>query len=305
MTIDNFKVEGVRFVKRGDLTLIEVENAFAKALLTPFGASVLSYCPKTADGEFDKDVLWVSPQAVYDGKAAIRGGIPICWPWFGGYKEDFHSEVDVEQPPNHGFVRKTWWKTESIKQLGNGAVEIRFGLESNADTRAVWPHSFRLQLKVVIGPTLSLTLSTTNLNEYALSITEALHTYFAVADSRRIEVDGLQGAVCIDTLDNNSRSIQQGKLLPPESIDNVYLNVAGDISIKSLPDGPKLLLETVHAQSCVVWNPGSEIVKGFADIDNADWTDFICVETGNVWGDRVVIESGETHRSSLIVSREN
>ncbi|WP_319380684.1 D-hexose-6-phosphate mutarotase [Thiomicrorhabdus sp.] len=305
MTIGNFDVEGVRFLKRGDLTLIEIDNAFAKALVTPFGASVLSYCPKEAGGTLSEDILWISPQAVYDGKAAIRGGIPVCWPWFGGYREDFHSQVDTERPPNHGFVRKMWWKTESIKQLGNGATELRFCLDSSPETRCIWPHSFHLELKIVIGSALSLTLSTTNPNEYDLAITEALHTYFAVADSRQLEIDGLQKAICIDTLDDDRRSVQQDKLIPPESLDRVYLNVEGDISIRSLPQGQTVLLETERAQSCVVWNPGPEIVKGFADIDHAGWTNFICVETGNVWNNRVSIESGQTHRSSLIVSREN
>lgn len=289
-----FQVEGVAFSMRDRLMMIHVDTPFAQVVLTPHGASVLSYVPKVA-GELGEDLLWVSSQAVYHGQKPVRGGIPVCWPWFGKGKEAGQMA--------HGFVRNMSWRLQSVDRLPSGATEVVFALDANEQTLAQWPHQFHLQLRVEIGETLALTLTTLNLNAYDIEITEALHTYFKVAQAPGIVIHGLQGSTHLDKLEDTAPAeIQSGpiKLQPP--MDSVYLNQEGEIRIEDAVLNRQIGIETDHAASSVVWNPGKEIVKGFEDIDAAAWSEFVCVESGNVL-DNAVIVPAECKHSMTVVYR--
>lgn len=296
-------VQGVSFSMRGDVSIIEIDNAFAQAKMTPHGATVLSFCPKDESGVLGDDLLWVSDQAVYDGKAAIRGGIPVCWPWFSGYQGEFNSPLEESvEPSAHGLVRKKAWHVERIESLQSGSTLVEFVTQSDAETRAVWPYEFSLSLQVVVGEMLSVTLTTTNLNPLPLQLTEALHTYFKLPMNADITMSGLQDAQEINTLQGNQKRMVVGDLAVSSPIDNVYLNVKSSLSAKV--DGElRLQIDSSSAQSCVLWNPGPETVKGFTDIADADWPQFLCIENGNVWSNRVIIEPETKHRLKIAISK--
>jgi len=296
-------VQGIRFSMRGDVSLIEVDNVYAQAKMTAHGATVLSFCPKDPAGQVGEDLLWVSESASYDGKAAIRGGIPVCWPWFSGYQAEFNAllEDDVE-PPAHGLVRKKAWHIDRIETLENGATLVEFVTQSDEQTRPIWPYEFTLSLQVVIGETLSLTLTTTNRNPLPIIITEALHTYFNLSVTKDITLNGLQGSQEVDTLKANKTRIVDGGLSVSSPIDNVYLAVQSSL-LTSVDGQPSLQIDSSNAASCVVWNPGSETVKGFKDIADDHWPQFLCIENGNVWSDRVIIEPEAKHRLQIAISK--
>ena len=277
-----FAVEGVSFRMQDQVVLVEVENDFAKATLSPFGATILQFQPAGK-----KPMLWQSPTAVFDGKKAIRGGIPVCWPWFGASK--------VDGNPAHGFVRNRDWQIVSIEKTSAG-TQLVFSIESDEQSLEIWPYEFALQLVVTVGAELSVELITENRSSKAMEITEALHTYFAVSDVDSLQVTGLAGSEAIDTLQQPVERSPAGEILDIHApIDSVFVNQSQNVEIIDTAWKRKVLIEK-NGQSSIVWNAGPEIVKGFSDIPDDAWPGYLCVEAGNVWDNAVQIPANGKHR---------
>ncbi|WP_024852092.1 D-hexose-6-phosphate mutarotase [Hydrogenovibrio kuenenii] len=290
-----FDAEGVSFSMKDRLMMIEVDNPFATAVITPHGASVLSFIPKQG-ASAGQDLLWVSDVAIYDGQKPVRGGIPICWPWFG--------KSDEEGLPAHGFVRNRVWHLDSAHSHDNGTTELVLTCDSDDVTRKVWPHDFHLSLRIEIGEKLSLTLTTHNLNGYDLSFTEAFHTYFAVSNSTGVEVQGMASALLLDKLTNAVPVRQQGSVHIDPPLDNVYLDQTSPVSFDDVRANRRIVIEKNHSQSSVVWNPGAEGVKAFSDMGDDAWQTMLCVESGNVLDNAVVVPSESKHAISMTIFAE-
>lgn len=288
-----FAVEGVRFYMQDHLMMIEVENKHATALITTHGASVLSYVPKQGVSK-DIDLLWVSPTSVYDGSKPVRGGIPVCWPWFGPSHQ--------AGLPAHGFVRNRVWHLHDVACLGNGDTVIELRIASDETSLDLWPHAFQLALKVTVSDTLQVELITTNVNDHDIEITEALHTYFTVSESQGLKVDGLDGSECLDKLTHEPGVIQTKALLLKPPIDSVFANQTQPVTIEDIGYGRHILIEADNSHSTVVWNPGPEIIKGFADMPDEAWPNMVCVESGNVLDDVVIIPSEHSHTLKMTLS---
>lgn len=289
-----FDVKTATFKMQDQLQMIEIDNVFATAKITTHGGSVLSFIPKANNGS-GADVLWVSDIAVYDGKKPVRGGVPVCWPWFGGHPTN-------KTAPAHGFVRSAVWQLDQVTDLPNGATGVVLTLESTDATFAIWPHAFHLALKIEIGEKLTMSLITQNLGAADMEITEALHTYFTVADARDLVVSGLEGSLHLDKLTNAPGETQAEAVVLRPPMDSVYLNHTGDAIMQDVGNQRQIIIEKDNASSCVVWNPGSETVKGFADIKDEDWPTFACVEAGNVLDNVITLEAGQTHVFSMTLS---
>lgn len=289
-----FDAKSVTFAMQENLMMIQVDNAFATAKITTHGGSVLSYIPKTNNGS-GADILWVSDIAVYDGKKPVRGGIPVCWPWFGAHPTE-------KTAPAHGFVRSAVWHLDHVADLPNGATEVVLTFESSEKTLAIWPYAFHLSLKIEIGEKLVMSMTTRNLSEFDMEITEALHTYFTVADARDLVVGGLEGSVHLDKLSNAPAEKQVAKVVLRPPMDSVYLNHTATAVMEDVGNQRQILVEKSHASSCVVWNPGPETVKGFADIRDEDWPIFACVEAGNVLDNAIQVPAGEQHTFVMMLS---
>lgn len=289
-----FNAKSVHFSMQDHLMMIEVDNEFAQARITTHGASVLSYTPKkSAKGA--QDLLWVSSSAVYNGQKAVRGGIPVCWPWFGKAKS--------AGLPAHGFVRNLVWHLDQVADLESGVTEVVLSCQANEHTLAIWPHKFHLQLRIEIGEKLILSLTTTNLNAYDLEITEALHTYFNVADPRGLVIHGLENSTHLDKLNEQvPAEIQQQPVVLHPPMDSVYLNQTGEVTLEDIGHKRRILIENRQTSSAVVWNPGPEIVKGFDDITEEGWLEFACVESGNVLNNAVIVPAEQKHTFSVILS---
>lgn len=292
---DKFTVKGVTFSIKDSLTMIEVDNEFARATITTHGGCVLSYIPKSGSSA-NEDILWVSPTALFNGKKPVRGGVPVCWPWFGAHPN--------EDGPAHGFVRNKTWELKAVKKLPNGSTEITMSTSSDNDTIALWSNAFELELKVEVGEKLVMTLTTFNLNDYDFVITEALHTYFAVADCRETIIEGLDKTTHLDKLKDDEDEIeveQQGDVVLKPPMDSVYLNQSGPILFDDGARHRKICIEQ-NGHSAVVWNPGPETVKGFGDIPNETWPTFMCVEAGNILANSIHVESQGKHRFTMAIS---
>lgn len=289
-----FDMEGVRFSMQDHLMMIDVENEFAQFRMTTHGASVLSYVPKQNNPK-GLDVLWVSDCAIYDGSKPVRGGIPVCWPWFGQAKE-----VGL---PAHGFVRNSVWHLDQVHHHDNGITELVLVLESDENTLKIWPHAFHVELKIEVGAKLSMALTTHNLNEHDIEITEALHTYFSVGNANGIMVEGLEGSDMFDKLRSDAPGVTQVetvKVLPP--MDSVFIDQTKAMRIVDDEQARTIVIETSQAQSAIVWNPGAEGIQSFADMPNEAWPSMLCVEAGNVLQNAVMVPGGEKHRFSMALS---
>lgn len=289
----DFAAEGVRFYQQDQLVMIEVVNQAAKAVLTTHGGSVLSFTP-LGEGTSRQDWLWVSESAVYHGKKPVRGGIPVCWPWFGA--------AEKEGLPAHGFVRNKVWEVASVTAVSPDETQIELRFAASFETLSLWPQMFELHLTVTVGETLTLALTTRNPTDKPFEITEALHSYFSVSNAPDIRVDGLQGSDCHDKLTHAEPVTQADVLAIAPPIDSVFLNQPGLVKIQDAGLGRCLCIEKQSAQSSVVWNPGPETVKGFADMNDQAWPDMLCVEAGNVLDNAVTVEPKAEHVLRMVIS---
>lgn len=289
-----FTHQDVRFSQQEELILIYVENPMASAVITTYGGQVLSYQPQ-GDTPTRQEMLWVSPDAIFNGSKPVRGGIPVCWPWFGVSGQ--------EGLPAHGFVRNRLWQVDAIESLADGGTEIILTCHHDKDTLALWPHEFELRLHIHVGQTLKLSLVTKNLSDAPMTLTEAFHTYFSVVDCQNTLIHGLDQTLHCDKLTHVPPQAQQGDVTLNPPMDSVFLNQSGPIHFMDEAHFRSIRIEH-SGQSAVVWNPGPEGVNAFSDIPNQVWPSFMCVETGHVLDNAITVLPGKTHRFETELSLE-
>src|SRR5262249_42011469 len=200
----------------GGLAKVAIATRDAAGEMYLHGAHVTSWRPRGAE-----EVLFVSSEARWADGRAIRGGVPVCFPWFG-------PKVDDPRAPAHGFVRTTAWQLESITRAGD-AVTVSMFTESNAETKRRWPADFRLVHRATFGPELTLELVVTNTGGTSLRFEEALHTYFRVGHVGKTRLQGLDAVPYLDKTDSNRKKTQQGPIVIASETDRVYLNTTGAI----------------------------------------------------------------------------
>ncbi len=247
-----------------------------------YGAHVLSYRP-IGHGP----VLWLaqSHKTVAAGKA-IRGGIPVCWPWFGA--------AETAGLPAHGFVRNRVWSVVST-EYDKDTTSITLGILDDDETMALWPFSFRLELKVTMGESLTLELTTINTGDKPFEISEALHTYLRVKDVEGIQVTGLDGQPYIDKAPGGKDGVQSGAITFAGETDRVYNRHDGLTLINDMAIKRRIVVEKEKSRATVVWNPWHDKASGMADMDEGGWKNFICVETANALGEPIIVEPGRDH----------
>jgi len=268
----------------GDIPVIEVKNELASAVISLQGAHVLSWIPA---GE--KEVIWVSADASFAVAKSVRGGIPICWPWFGAHEtnNDF---------PAHGFARTVLWEVMATQQLDTGETLVTFKLDTNKldDTQqSMWPQATVAEYKITIGKKLSLELVTNNNSKQAITIGQALHTYFSVDDVRNTSLSGLDGKDYLDKTDSFNRKTQLGDVTVSEEVDRIYLNTPGTLVIDDAKR--KLVISKQGSSSTVVWNPWQEVANKMGDLGKDGYLKMLCVESANAAEDTVSIQPNEAH----------
>lgn len=266
----------------GDLPVVDVSNDQASARVALQGAQLLSWSPRGVE-----PVIWVSEAAAYMPGKPVRGGIPVCWPWFG-------AAADARLP-KHGFARTTTWDVAHVEIVSDGATRVTFRLTPSADTQDRWPVGSELWYVVSIGSALELELITRNNGDKPIAITEALHTYFNVSDVRHVTVRGLDGCSYVDEASGDSGT-QRGSLRFNGAIDRAYLHAVEDCFI----DDPGLK-RVIHiakrsSGSTVVWNPGFEQAMPEWQLGDSGSRHMLCVESANIALDAVTVAAGADHR---------
>lgn len=269
---------------RGDIPVVEIQNEQARASISLQGAHVLSWVPA---GE--EDVIWVSEDATFAPAKSLRGGIPICWPWFGPHESNAAF-------PAHGFARTVLWQVAATQPLATGETQITFRLDpSQLDEkyRSMWPQATVAEYRLTIGRILGMALTTFNHSDAPITIGQALHTYFAVDDVANTTVAGLDGKDYLDKTDGFKRKTQSGPIAIAAEVDRVYLQTPDDVSID---DGKrKIVISKQGSRSTVVWNPWKEAAEKMGDLGEDGYRKMLCVESANAAEDVVSIAPGESH----------
>lgn len=276
----------------GGLPMAVIENAHASARIALNGANVMHFQPHG-----QSPVLFLSQQAAFKPGKAIRGGIPICWPWFGPHPTD-------PTKPQHGFARTSLWRVLGSAANGDGSTEVRLGLRDHADTHALWDHAFALELIVTAGPALSVTLAARNTGESAFTCTAALHTYFTIGDVNTIRLLGLDGVTYVDKADSDQVKTQHGDVTITAETDYVYLDTTGPVTIADPSLNRRIVVSKTGSRSTVVWNPWIERARALSDFGDDEYMRMVCVETANAVNDVVTIQPGDAHRLACHIATE-
>jgi len=275
----------------GDIPVAVIKNEQAKAVISLQGAQLLSWVPAAGD-----EMIWVSPDACFMPGKSVRGGVPVCWPWFGAHV----SNPDL---PAHGFARTSLWRVADVGVTITGESEITFRLDSRTLTDAVqamWPQATTLDLSLTLGTSLQLALTSTNHSDQDMKITQALHTYFAIDDIASTLVYGLEGRDYLDKSDGFSRKTQDGPVVINTEVDRVYLQTADDVMIDD--NKRKILIKKQGSQTTVVWNPWQAVAEKMGDLGKDGYRKMVCVESANAADDVVVLEPGGRHTLSVTYS---
>lgn len=277
----------------GGLIFAEIANTQATARIALQGAHIATWQPK---GEAHP-VIWLSPKAKFAPGKSIRGGVPICWPWFGPHASD-------SKLPGHGYARTVMWEVLESRALADGSTFMRFGLVENETTRAQWPHPSTVQLEATVGQTLKVELVTKNTGNAAFPLSEALHTYFQISDVGNMTIHGLEGCEYVDKVGATARRRQQGGIVIEGEVDRVYVNTGADCVIEDSGFKRRIRIAKQGSQSTVVWNPWQEKAEKMGDFGPALHRDMVCVESGNAYDNTLTLQPGTTHRLTVVYSVE-
>lgn len=270
---------------KGGFPFIAIQNENATALICVYSGQVLSFLPANEQD----NLLFLSEAAYFQSGKAIKGGVPICWPWFGPDPEGLGR-------PAHGFVRTRSWSVSGIEMTTKGETKVALGLVATQETRAIWPQSFDLELVITVGNCLTLELVTRNTGEHAFAITQALHTYFKVGDINKVKVLGLENAVYLDKVNGGVLKTQKGAVIVTEEVDRIYTDVARELIIDDATLNRRIHISGAGSKTAVVWNPWVENCKKMADLKDDDYKRFLCVETANAAADVVKVSPGGESR---------
>ncbi len=286
-----FGIPGRARVCEGDggLARVDIASPLAQGQMYLHGAHVTAWRP--AGGE---EVLFLSSKSRWVEGQAIRGGIPICFPWFRGKADDPHA-------PAHGFVRTRSWQLDSILESSAGVVVTMF-IESDEPTRRLFSADFRLVHRVTFGSELKLQLVCINTGKTPLRFEEALHTYNRVADVGTVRLQGLDGARFLDNTDSNKEKTQIGDVAVASQTDNAFLNTQNAVDLLDLNLRRRIRLHKANSSTTVVWNPWQEGAARLRDLGEGEWEQFLCVEASNIMGDTVTLAPGQEHTMTAVLS---
>jgi len=263
------------------LPMIRLENGHARAEISLQGGQVLSFQPHG-----HQDLLFVSPKAHFASGAAIRGGIPVCWPWFGAHPSD-------RDKPSHGFARLMAWKLEDAATDDQDISRLRLTLKDTNKTRTLFPYRFNLEIVIKVGLRLTVELTTENWDKIPFTITQALHTYFRVKDIGKCAVDGLERQNYLTAGESAGLRRQDGTIRIREEINRVYLVPDAVCELSDEAGERHLVVVNKNSGSTVVWNPWVKGASRVTDLGEDDYRHFLCIESANTAADARTIQPGQ------------
>lgn len=291
---DKFSIEGeVGFAElENELIFLTIFNKYGDVDICLYGAHITSYRPNDSS-----ELLWMSPESLFEEGKAIRGGIPVCFPWFGPHKSD-------SQLPQHGFARLMYWEVLSTASLPSGETKVVLQLCSSEETKAWWPYDFCAQLIVEVGPALNVTLKVNNTSSDTFDYTCALHSYFALSSIENLRIEGLQNTTYYNQLTGENGLQEEEFLQIQEPTTRHYLDTEKPVIIEDTIYRKKIRVAKTGSRVTTVWNPWAETSAAIADLPDDGYETFVCVETVNAFNDVISLAPGKSHETTAIIGRE-
>ena len=278
----------------GGLVALEITAPGATGRLFLHGAHVTDWQPKGGD-----PVLFMSSGSHFAPAKAIRGGVPLIFPWFGARAGDAKA-------PQHGFARTASWAVESIGASPDQSIAVVLRLDDSGQTRASWPFAFTARFRVTFGSTLTMALEVENRSGEPIQFEEALHTYLVVSDVQKVAVRGLEDTEFIDKVDATARKrLGSDPLTFTGETDRVFLNTTATCTLEDPGYRRRIVVEKSGSNSTVVWNPWIAKAKAMADFGDDEWPRMLCIETANADENAVTLTPGATHTMAAMVRIES
>ena len=277
--------DGARLEKGpGGLDRLALHAAEGEALVYLQGAHVAHFQPK--DG---RPVLWMSAASRFEKGKPLRGGVPICFPWFG-------PKAGSPEAPLHGFARILPWTVGTVTRETGGSLRAVLELTAEAAARGGFPRELSLSLAVTVSRSLRMELTVRNVDSTAVTFEEALHSYLSVSDVRQARIRGLEGVAYVDKTAGMAR--QAGEDAPITIVgetDRVYLGAKGTVTVEDPGWGRRIVVGKQGSATTVVWNPWVAKAKAMPDFGDDEWAGMVCVETANALDDAVTLAPGASH----------
>jgi len=270
--------------------LIVVDSPECYAVISLYGGQILEY---RATGK--PALLWLSPNVSFTQGKAIRGGVPICAPWFGPHKSAQNNGVNY---PNHGFARTSDWQI--IQQQANETQAIiSLSLSTNEKTLTIFPYACRMEITFTLSDTLNIEFSVTNLGDNTIPCEWALHSYFTVEDVNIITVEGLSNRQFVDSANNNTTALLTGQQTFDGQVDRYFINGSEQQTINTTP---AITVIGNNCDSVITWNPGTELAANMPDIGSECYQQFVCVERGAIFDNQWHIAPHQQQRAVMTLS---
>jgi glucose-6-phosphate 1-epimerase len=287
-----FSIPGIAQVVSGNrgLPKVCITTPAAAAEIYLHGAQVTSWGPAGAE-----DAIFLSERSHWQDGRAIRGGIPVCFPWF-------RAKADDSNAPAHGFVRTREWQLDSVTAEADGSVVVVCSTRSDDSTRRWWPYEFRLEHRVAVEKTLRLELIATNTGSTSLRFEEALHAYFRVGNAQTARVRDLDQVAYLDNTDGNREKVQHGDVVFAATTDNAYINTSSAVELVDPALRRTIRTDKENSATTVVWNPWQQGAASLSDLGDDEWQQMICVEASNILSSAVALAPGQQHTMRATLS---
>ena len=275
----------------GGLTRLAITSPLAEAHIYLHGGHVTHFQPRG-----QSPVLFLSGRSFFESGKPIRGGVPVCFPWFG-------ARAGQPSAPAHGFARTMPWEVESLSVDGEQTVLAVLRLTANDETRAHWPHDFILRHHIVIGQRLSMMLEVENTSREPFTYEAALHTYLAVAAARTAAITGLENAAYRDKTDSFQTKVQSAEPLRfTGETDRIFENTRAACVLHDPAGARRITVEKSGSATTVVWNPWTEKSAAMKDFGDDEWARMVCIETANAGANPITLAPGAKHAMRAVIS---
>ena len=278
---------------RGELPVLRLAGSRSALEIARQGAHLIGWTTRGTP-----PVLFLSPNAVFQRGKAIRGGVPLVFPWFGPRAGDSRAA-------QHGFARAREWELESAALEPEGHCVVAMTLTDDESTRAAWPHAFHARFAVTAGRDLRMGLEISNTGTADFTFEAALHTYLAVSDVRDILVRGLEKTAYLDKVDGSTR--KSGDRAPVTfrgETDRIYLDTMSTCIVEDASWNRSIVIAKSGSRSTVVWSPGRDKARAMADLGEEAWTGMVCIETANAGADARTLAPGASHVLETVIAVE-